>query len=135
MQLRARWWETWTASTTVGAPPTMFCNGANEAHWPQSWAGVGVACGSDLRWLLACTTMPSWANNSASDSTCTNQRRLRRIRGPPRPSIHSRAAIDKLTLSKVSIGRKLQRCNAPTPTQFTDDAASAAFSDVGASPE
>jgi hypothetical protein len=34
----------------------------------------------DLRCVLACTTMPSWANKSASDSTCTNQRRLRRVR-------------------------------------------------------
>jgi len=65
---------------TVGAPPAMFCNDAKEMHSPQIWLCVGAACGSELRWLLACTTMPSWANNSASDSTCTNQRRLRRIR-------------------------------------------------------
>src|SRR5687768_5202627 len=54
---------------TVAPPPTMFCNGANERQWPQSW--VGVPCGSALRCVLACTAMPSWANRNASDSSWT----------------------------------------------------------------
>src|SRR6187549_3941731 len=69
-----------TAKPTGGVPPTAFCIEANDTHSPQSWVCVGVACGLVLKCVLACTTMPSWANSSASDSTCTNQRRLRRIR-------------------------------------------------------
>jgi hypothetical protein len=29
-----------TGRMTVAPPPAMFCNGANEAHCPQSWAGA-----------------------------------------------------------------------------------------------
>jgi len=44
----ARSWKTWTVSTTVGAPPTMFCMGAKERHSPHSWLCVGAACGFDF---------------------------------------------------------------------------------------
>ncbi len=51
-------------ATTLAPPPTMFCSGADDRHVA---AKLGArACESAFRCVLTCTTMPSWAQNSAS---------------------------------------------------------------------
>ena len=121
-----------TAKTTAGVPPTAFCIEAKETHSPHSWFCVGAACGSTLRCVLACTTMPNCANNSASDSTCTNQRRLRRIRTASAGE-YSRKRRHRQAPLVASYSAVMQPLRLRSK-QCTDAAASAAFSDVGVSP-